>query len=165
MYVRSILFPTDFSSCNEAALKLASTLASESKALMYIVYVHDVQHLSASMGEAAYLYESQWKEELTTAETQLNRVRPTIRGVECRHVLLSGSPVPEVLRFATENNVDLIVMASHGRTGLPRLILGSVAEGVMRKAKCPVLVVKQPMGEQQAEPTVQPLEASSVFDE
>jgi nucleotide-binding universal stress UspA family protein len=165
MNIRTILFPTDFSSCNEAALKLASTLAAESQALVYVAYVHDIQHLSASMGEAAYLYESQWKEELTSAQSQLSQVLPTVPAVNYRHVLLSGSPVPELLQFADEHDVDLIVMGSHGRSGLSRLILGSVAEGVMRKAKCPVLVVKQPSPEQLAESRVGPVEASSVFDE
>jgi nucleotide-binding universal stress UspA family protein len=71
----------------------------------------------------------------------------------------------ELLQFADEHDVDLIVMGSHGRTGLSRLILGSVAEGVMRKASCPVLVVKQPTSRKASETNVAPVEASSVFDE
>jgi nucleotide-binding universal stress UspA family protein len=55
----------------------------------------------------------------------------------------------EILDFAAENKIDLIVMASHGRSGISRLIMGSVAEGVMRKAMCPVLIVKQPVGERE----------------
>jgi nucleotide-binding universal stress UspA family protein len=145
MNIRAILLPTDFSSCNEAALKLACTLAAESGAVLYIVHVHDVQHLTAAMGEAAYLYESEWKEELRAAETQLCNVVPTAPGINYRHVCLTGSTVPELLDFADSRDIDLIVMGSHGRTGLSRLLLGSVAEGVMRRAKCPVLVVKQPM--------------------
>jgi nucleotide-binding universal stress UspA family protein len=145
MNIHSILLPTDFSSCNEAALKLASTLAAESGAVLYIVHVHDVQHLIASMGEAGYLYEAQWKEELRAAETQLSNVVPTTPGVSYRHMFLRGSTVPELLEFADTRGIDLIVMGSHGRTGLSRLLLGSVAEGVMRRAKSPVLVVKQPM--------------------
>jgi nucleotide-binding universal stress UspA family protein len=144
MNIQSILLPTDFSSCSEAALKLASTLAAESGAVLYIVHVHDVQHLSASMGEAAYLYAAEWKEELRAAEAQLCNVVPTTPGVNYRQVCLSGSTVPELLDFADTRDIDLIVIGSHGRTGLSRLLLGSVAEGVMRRAKCPVLVVKQP---------------------
>jgi nucleotide-binding universal stress UspA family protein len=55
-----------------------------------------------------------------------------------------GSPQKEILQFAGEEAVDLIVMGSHGRTGISRLLMGSVAEAVMRKAPCPVLIVKQP---------------------
>ena len=57
---------------------------------------------------------------------------------------VTGSPVTEILAVAEDKKVDLIVMASHGRTGLSRLLMGSVAEGVMREAPCPVLVVRQP---------------------
>jgi hypothetical protein len=64
---------------------------------------------------------------------------------------LKGSPVVEILGLAEQQNIDLIVMASHGRTGFSRLLMGSIAEGVMRKARCPVLVVKQPSGERKPE--------------
>jgi nucleotide-binding universal stress UspA family protein len=70
--------------------------------------------------------------------------------VAYEHHYLRGSPVVEILNFAEDENIDLIVMASHGRTGLSRLLMGSIAEGVMRKARCPVLIVKQPAGEQEA---------------
>jgi nucleotide-binding universal stress UspA family protein len=75
---------------------------------------------------------------------QLERVLPTVPTVAYEHHYLRGSPVTEILAFAESENIDLIVMASHGRTGLSRLLMGSIAEGVMRKAKCPVLIVKQP---------------------
>jgi nucleotide-binding universal stress UspA family protein len=55
-----------------------------------------------------------------------------------------GSPTYEILKFAERQRIDVIVIGSHGRTGLSRLVIGSVAEGVMRGAKCPVLVVKRP---------------------
>jgi nucleotide-binding universal stress UspA family protein len=57
---------------------------------------------------------------------------------------VKGIPVTEIIDFAEREHIDLIVMASHGRTGLWRILMGSVAEGVMRKAACPVLIVKQP---------------------
>jgi nucleotide-binding universal stress UspA family protein len=66
-------------------------------------------------------------------------------GVVCKHRFFRGSPVVEILKFAQQAEIDLIVMGSHGRTGIFRLLMGSVAEAVMRKAPCPVLVVKQPV--------------------
>lgn len=144
MNIKSILFPTDFSEYNEAALKLASTLASESKATLYIIHVHDVQSFSAAAGEFSYLDAPTWHEQLRNAEEQLENVVPSIPSVSYERECLTGNPVVEILKFAEGHNVGLIVMASHGRTGLPRLLMGSIAEGVMRKAPCPVLIVKQP---------------------
>jgi nucleotide-binding universal stress UspA family protein len=85
-------------------------------------------------------------------QQQLKRVLPTVTTVKYEHLYRKGSPVVEILTFAEEENIDLIVMASHGRTGLSRLLMGSIAEGVMRRAHCPVLIVKQPAG--QREPAV-----------
>jgi nucleotide-binding universal stress UspA family protein len=84
---------------------------------------------------------------------QLERIVPTEARVPYEHHYLRGSPVTEILNLAEVENVDLIVMGSHGRTGLSRLLMGSIAEGVMRQAKCPVLVVKQPAAEIQAKNT------------
>lgn len=61
--------------------------------------------------------------------------------------------VDEIAEFSERENLDLIVMASHGRTGLVRVVMGSIAEGVMRKAQCPVLVVKQPVDDPKPEIT------------
>jgi nucleotide-binding universal stress UspA family protein len=74
---------------------------------------------------------------------------PKNKTVAYEHYYFKGSPVNEIVEFAERENVDLIVMASHGRTGLSRLLMGSIAEGVMRKAPCPVLIVRQPATEQQ----------------
>jgi universal stress protein A len=144
MKINSILFPTDFSKNNDAAFRVASSLAAEAKATLYVVYVFDVRSLSAAMGDSAYLFAPSWENERREAQEQLNGV-PTAPGVKCVREFLTGSPAAEILRFAENNDVGMIVMASHGRIGLSRLLMGSVAEGVMRKARCPVLVVKQPV--------------------
>ncbi len=144
MNIQSILFPTDFSHYNDSALEYASTLAAEAGATLHIVHVHDVRDLSAAMGEASYLYASTWQEELEAARQRLESITPSVPGVRCERHCLTGTPDEEIVNLAAEKNIDLIVMASHGRTGLSRLLMGSVAEGVMRKASCPVLIVKQP---------------------
>ncbi len=144
MNVRSILFPTDFSQQNDAALHYASALAADSNATLHIVHVHDTRTLNPSMGEAASLYAAEWQRELEVSRELLDRIRPTSPGVDFQHHSLTGIPDAEIVEFATENKVDLIVMASHGRTGISRLLMGSVAEAVMRRAPCPVLIVKQP---------------------
>jgi nucleotide-binding universal stress UspA family protein len=76
-------------------------------------------------------------------------VVPTVRRVQYQHHYLKGSPVAEITGFAEREQIDLIVMASHGRTGLWRLLMGSVAEGVLRRAHCPVLIIKQPSAQRE----------------
>jgi nucleotide-binding universal stress UspA family protein len=148
MNVQRILFPTDFSHYNDRALEYASTLAAEADALLYIVHVDEMQDLNASMGEAGYLMAAAWAHEgRSEVRMLLETVVPTSKDVAYEHYYLRGSPVTEIVKFAKRENVDLIVMASHGRTGLARLLMGSIAEGVMRKAPCPVLIVRQPAAE------------------
>lgn len=87
---------------------------------------------------------------------RLRSIRPTLDGVVCKHRYLRGAPADEILQFAKQEEIDLIVMGSHGRTGLSRLLMGSVADAVMRKASCPILVVKQPTAGQQPADEVLP---------
>jgi hypothetical protein len=72
----------------------------------------------------------------------LNRVLPTAANVTVEHCYLRGNPAHEILAFAEREKVDLIVMGTHGRTAAARLLMGSVAEAVLRRANCPVLTVK-----------------------
>jgi nucleotide-binding universal stress UspA family protein len=78
---------------------------------------------------------------------QLAGVRAADPTLPVEHRLEVGDPVAEILRVAQESKCDLIVMGTHGRTGLAHLLMGSVAEKVVRKAACPVLVVKTPFPE------------------
>jgi nucleotide-binding universal stress UspA family protein len=147
MNITRILFPTDLSHYGDAALNLASSLASETGAMLHIVYVQDTSDLNAAMGEASYLYARTWEEDLEKAQQRLQSIEPAVAGVRYEQECLTGNPAAEILRFAELHNVDLIVMASRGRTGLSRLLMGSVAEAVMRRATCPVFIVKQPAGD------------------
>jgi universal stress protein A len=144
MNIKSILFPTDFSRYNDAALQYASSLAAEANATLHIVHVHDVHELNTATGEASYVYAAAWQEQRRVAERRLSKVLPTVPAVAYEHHSLVGDPVTDILAVAADTKVDLIVMASHGRTGLSRLLMGSIAEGVMRQSPCPVLIVKQP---------------------
>lgn len=154
MNIKSILFPTDFSHYNDAALEYASRLAAESGAKLHVVHVHDTRDLGSAMGEASYLYAAEWEHEQHRAERRLTHVIPPIPGVTYEHHSLKGVPDSEIVGFATDQHIDLIVMASHGRSGLSRIVMGSIAEGVMRKAPCPVLVVKQPHGTEEVKASV-----------
>lgn len=144
MNVKKVLFPTDFSESSESALRYASTLAAESGALLYIVHVsNDSSTYLAGYGGFGYAPDFA---DLVSRENraQLQKIEPVVPHVRHKHCHLTGEPEQEILAFAEREDVDLIVIGSHGRTGLSRLLLGSVAEAVVRRAKCPVITVKQP---------------------
>jgi nucleotide-binding universal stress UspA family protein len=73
----------------------------------------------------------------------LEKIRPAQTDVVCQHHLLVGEPAEEIVQLACEHEIDLIVIGTHGRTGLSRWILGSVAESILRRAICPVLTCRQ----------------------
>jgi nucleotide-binding universal stress UspA family protein len=139
--VKKILYPTDFSSYSNQAYFHAVGLAEAYGASLTVVYVHT----PGSPGDRAH-----W-------ENQLEQVRPANPKIPVSHVLLEGDPATEIARFAADAGIDVIVIGTRGRTGVDRLVLGSVAERVMREAPCTVLVVKLPKGVSGAE---QPISAA-----
>jgi nucleotide-binding universal stress UspA family protein len=142
------LFPTDFSESTQAALDYASRLASETGATLYIVHADEMEKIAAVMVDSGYPYPPPWDDAgRRESHRKLDAIVPTVPGVRCEHAYLTGAPSGEIVLFAEQEGIDLIVMASHGRSGLTRLLLGSTAEGVMRRAPCPVLIVKQPVPE------------------
>ena len=147
MNLHAILCPIDFSKSSEAALEHASHLAAESHAKLYLLHVIDesAAYCTEFTG-MGYLADMSQRVE-HESEHLLDQVEPTVPGVECEHVLLLGSPAPTIVKVADEHKIDLIVMGSHGRTGMARLLMGSVAEEVVRTAHCPVLTIKQPTPE------------------
>jgi nucleotide-binding universal stress UspA family protein len=147
MNIKKILVPFDFSKCSTAALEYASSLASDTGARLYIVHVDELLDVTVAAIppiEGDYVCESLWEERRQQVREQLAKIAPSAVREACECRCLMGSPAYEILKFADREPIDLIVIGSHGRTGISRLITGSVAEGVMRGAKCPVLVVKQP---------------------
>ena len=153
MNIRKILCPTDFSQFTDAALSYASALAAESGATLYIVHVDQYRDSSAALGEASVAYAPWAVVDRSEVRKQLEQVQPASPRVAYDHRYLEGAPIREIVGFAERENIDLIVMGSHGRTGLARLLMGSVAEGVARLASCPVLIVKQPMAKAEESPS------------
>lgn len=146
MNIKRILFATDFSECSIVALEFASRLANETGARLFIVHINgivDVSIPSIPPVEGGYYYDAPWGYERHEVKERLIKIAPTVANVAYEHCYLTGPPVAQILKFAERERVDLIVIGSHGRTGFSRLLMGSVAEGVVRNAKCPVLVVKQ----------------------
>ena len=137
MYAKKILVPTDFSHTGDAALEYATSLAKEGNGRLLIVHVEESP--LAYGGEMYYGIPEPATDEL---KSMLRDVKPLDLNVPVEYRLLSGDSADEIVRLADEEKVDLIVLGSHGRTGLTRLLMGSVAEAVVRRARCPVIVCK-----------------------
>jgi nucleotide-binding universal stress UspA family protein len=140
MNLKKIVLPTDFSHAGDAALGYATVLARESGARLLIVHVSEPP-LAYGAGEFYYGLPEPDEE---AQRRMLTEVRPTDGKVVHEHRLLRGEPATAIADFAQREEADLIVMGTHGRTGLRRLVMGSVAEAVVRKAHCPVLTLREP---------------------
>jgi nucleotide-binding universal stress UspA family protein len=140
--IRTILHPTDFSECSGHAFQLACSLARDHGARVIVLHV-----ISVPLVQEKRLY----REEV---EMELNRLVALDSKVPVEHQLEEGDAATQILRVAQETSCDLIVIGTHGRTGLGRLVMGSVAEQVLRKASCPVLTVRVPFP--QSEPAGAP---------
>ncbi len=143
MTIKRILFPTDFSDQSFAALDYASQLAASFSAELHFVYVDDLRYLLALAAYSCPSFTAAADQTIT--EQRLKSLRSTVAGVRCFHHFLEGVPADEICALAEKEHFDLVVMSSHGRTGLSHLFIGSVAEEVLRRAKCPVFVVKHPV--------------------
>jgi nucleotide-binding universal stress UspA family protein len=129
IHVQKVLYPTDFSSYSNQAYFHALAQAEIHGASLTILYVYNA---SQREGDKNF-----WR-------GQLEQIRPANASIKVEHVLLEGDPAQEIINYAREANIDLIVLGTHGRTGKDRLLMGSVAEKVMRDGPCSVLVVKLP---------------------
>ncbi len=143
MKAKIILFPTDFSSCSDAPLEYATALARDMDAALLIVHVEEPP-MAYGGGE---MYYGITEPDLAELGRMLAKIVPTDPAVPCEHRLLSGNPARTIVELAKEEEVDLIVLGTHGRTGFRRLLMGSIAEAVVRTAPCPVLTLKQPHAE------------------
>ena len=139
MDFKQILCPVDFSAHGRHALFVASSLAKESGGKLHLVHVHQPP-MAVDGGFAGYIPEVTDYEAL---RTQLQEIVPT-DDVPCEHHLLVGYPSSELTKYAQRHGIDVIVMGTHGRGFLKHLLMGSVAEEVVRDASCPVLTLKIP---------------------
>jgi len=138
MNARKILYPVDFSTSGQTALEMATSLARDRGATLVILHIEEPP-MAYGGGEFYYGIEEPSREEL---RRMLAEVVPADPNVPVERHLMIGSPATSIVEMARREHVELIVMATHGRTGLTRLLMGSVAEEVVRKAECPVLIVK-----------------------
>jgi universal stress protein A len=153
--VKRILAPTDFSAYSNDALDYAATLAKQFGA--EIVLVHVIESMYYSVTDTFTVVDHLWALE-KTAGALLDNARAQLaeKNVAVKSRLASGSAADEILKAAAEEKADLIVMGTRGRTGVSHLLLGSVAERVVRQANCPVLTVRDrlPQDDKREQPSV-----------
>lgn len=140
--IKRILCPTDFSDCAAEALRFAIDTAEKFEASITLLHVYGIPAYPLPEG-GFFGGPSVTAELVRDATEQLERLKQqTARSVPAHVELREGVPASEICRFAREGDFDLIVIGTHGRTGIRHLLLGSVAEVVVRKAPCAVLTVR-----------------------
>ena len=143
--IKRILVPLDFSANSARALDYAYGVALKFDAAIHLVHVCEVPSMmTASMDAYAIAY-SDWSQRLgEEAEQELAEVKSGLRWIAVTTEVLFGSPAPAIVEAAAANAVDLIVMGTHGHGALMHVMMGNVAERVVRLATCPVLTVREP---------------------
>lgn len=137
MYER-ILLPTDGSENAERAVERAIDLATTYDADLHLLYVVDVKHMTSATAE------NLMHEKLEqTGQTAIDDITDHAEqaGIAVNSVVVPGTPAREILTYTEDNDIDIIVMGTRGRTGFDRLLLGSVTEKVVRLSDTPVLTV------------------------
>ena len=142
--IKRILVPIDFSSNSRVALDYAYGLAHKMGAALHLIHVCQTPSmLSGSMDAYAIAY-TDWSQQLgEEAERQLEKLRPALAGVTVTTEVLFGNPPRAIVAAIATNAIDLIVMGTHGHGPVMHVVMGSVAERVVRTADCPVLTVRE----------------------
>jgi nucleotide-binding universal stress UspA family protein len=143
MAIQHILVPTDFSEYADYALDYAVELAKSFQARVTVLYVYYLP--SIALGEVSPAVIDETLEALeTNAQQHAHKALARVlnAGLQGDSVIVEGAPFQMIIDTAKEKAVDLIVMGTHGRTGLTHVLMGSVAERVVRMAPCPVLVTR-----------------------
>jgi nucleotide-binding universal stress UspA family protein len=145
--IKKVLVPIDFSDYSKNALKYAVNFSMQFNAEMILIYVIEpvIYPPDFSMGQIALpSVNTEWD---IKAKEELNKLAKSEipSSIKVTTVLKTGKPFVEIIETAAENDVDLIIIATHGHTGVEHILFGSTAEKVVRKAPCPVLTLREPI--------------------
>lgn len=141
--IKKILVPTDFSECSEAAMRYGFELAHAFDAVVHLLHVVEDPSTTPWAAEGFPLAIG---DILTQFQEEARERLASVPGSDRGRVVVScpiAAPLSEILRYATDESIDLIVMGTHGRGVIAHALIGSVAERVVRRAPCPVLTVRQ----------------------
>lgn len=148
MAIKRILVPTDFSEPSMAALDYAADLGRTLGSQLTVLFVVEPVYLATptDMYAAIPSVDVLLVEQQRSAREQLNKLAARLqkKGIKCNAVLATGSVYQSIANTAQQMKADLVVVGTHGRTGLSHVLLGSVAERVVQTAPCPVLTVRSP---------------------
>ncbi len=141
--IKNILCAVDFSESSERVAEYAATLAKASGAAVACVYVAPslAEYVGFNVPQAAL--DTFVGDVVASADTTMHDfLSAHFKDVPVTGLVVTGYPAEEILKVATDRKADMIVMGTHGRTGIDRIIFGSVAEKVVKTAACPVLTIK-----------------------
>lgn len=142
--MKTILHPTDFSEYSDMAFDLAAEFAERYDARLLLLHVDAPTMLSTGV-DNLLMPSDFYRESLEKELDAYNRRQPSLH---IEHLLIASESIADtILQVARKTDCDIIVMGSHGRTGMTRLFMGSVAEKVQRGADCPVAIVRHPLRE------------------
>ena len=143
--IHTMLLPTDFSPSAERACQQGFALAAREQAQVLLLHVLSSSNLA--FGDTPLPMRAQLENEMCAEAEQRLKVLAASQTVPVETLVVLGHPTAEICRIAQERETDLIVMSTHGRTGLAHLFIGSVAERVVRHAPCSVLIIRTPQQE------------------
>lgn len=136
--LKEILVPVDFTEGTEKALSYAVPFAQQSNATLTLLHVMETPYLAVAEMGVIVDYDNQ-----AEIAKELETLRARFAGkVRCQTLMRKGVVESEIINVAKELGSDLIILSTHGRTGLDRLLMGSTVEKVVRRAGCPILVVR-----------------------
>lgn len=145
--IKKILVPIDFSEYSKSALNYAVDFAKNFNSELYLIYVVEpvIYPPDFSMGQITI--PSVDSEMDKRASEELNRLaRNEIpENIKCHTIIKTGKPFLEIIETVNEENIDLIIIATHGHTGVEHILFGSTADKVVKKAPCPVLTIREPI--------------------
>ncbi|NTU90690.1 MAG: universal stress protein [Chlorobiaceae bacterium] len=139
--IKSILCPLDFSDASKNAFRYACEFAKSMGSKIHLLHIVEPRPMAADMS-LAYIPVEEDLEKAAREDIEPLVADARAKGIDVQADVMIGIPVDVILQQITEFDVSLLIMGSHGKTGLSRLLMGSVAEGVVRKAGIPVLIVK-----------------------
>jgi nucleotide-binding universal stress UspA family protein/mono/diheme cytochrome c family protein len=145
LVMKRILVPLDFSANSTRALDYACALAKKFDAALHLVHVCEVPSMMTGSMDAYAIAYTDWSQRLgDEAERELEKLRPRFAGLKMSSEVLFGNAARAIVTAARTNDVDLIVMGTHGHGPVMHVVMGNVAERVVRTADCPVLTVRGP---------------------
>src|SRR5262245_62087255 len=142
MQMHTMLLPTDFSPSAERACQQGFVLAAREEAHIFLLHV--LGRSTLAFGDTPLTMRTQLEHEICAEAEQRLKVLAASRTVPVETLVVWGNPAAAICRITKERVIDLIVMSTHGRTGLAHLFIGSVAERVVRHAPCSVLIIRTP---------------------